>query len=884
MKKVLRRLGYVVLKRRRDAELAAELEFHRTERERQLERTGMSAADARAAACRAMGNLTLAREDVRHVWLRPTLEGIGQDIRFGARALMKAPAFTLTAALTLALGIGGSTVMFSIVDAVLLRPLPYADSSRLAMIWSADRARDLHEGATSIPTVKDWRSRSQSFADMAFWRTHTGNLSGPGESERVSGLMASANLIPLLGVRPALGRTFSAEEETERAAVVVLSHRLWLRRFGADRSIVGRSIVVDGHTLQVIGVMPESFQFPTRDIQHWVPATLAIPWAAKPKLAERWWNDRFADFWHVTGRLDAGASFEAAQAEMTTIGRSLAQAFPKRDPDFIGFGVEVVPMLEQVIGRKLRLALWILFAAVGCVLLIACANVANLLLARGATRSREFAVRAALGAGRPRLIRQALIENLMLAAGAGVVGSAGAVAGIPLIVAAAPAIPRLDEVAVDATVLAFSAAASIAIGLLFGIWPALKAAHERSADALKEHALSAPGGRSVRRARGVLVILECTLAVALLAGAGLLIRSALRIGAIDPGFEPRNVLVVRVNLPLPASRDWRRQEWEAFQEIGDRLGRLPGVVRAAAVTNLLTVRNPEEAITVEGRSATNDTSGVLVHTEDILPGFFDVMRVRLRGRDFTHQEQNAKVAIVNEAFADRFFDTEDPIGKRFREGTGKDGSNWITVIGVAANMHRQGLEREPAPEFFFASSEPIMDIVIRTESNPAAIIPAARETIRSVVPSAVVIETATVDALMGESGLQRRLQTWLLTSFALVSLLLAVVGVYGVMHFTVAERAHEFALRIALGATRGDLSRLVLTEGMRLPLAGLTFGLIITLGLTRVLEHLLFGITATDPATYAAVALVLLAAALVACWLPARRAAGTDPIAGLRSV
>ena len=882
LSRLFRRLAFFLWRRQRAAELADELEFHRAERQRQLERSGLTFGQASAASRRMMGNIVLAREDASNVWIRPAIEGIVQDFHYGTRALAKAPGFTLTALLTLAFGIGGSTAIFSVLNAVVLRPLPYADSARLAMIWTADPARNMHEGAVSIPTFHDWRARTRTFSDMAFWRIYSGNLTGTPESERVNTMMASANLFPLLGVRTVVGRTFSAEEERHRAEVVVLGHPLWMRRFGGNRSIVGESIVVEGHTLQVIGVMPEGFYFPSRDVQLWVPATLAIPWSSKPELAERQWAGRFADFWRVVGRLAPNVGLADAQAEMTGVGGSLAREFPNQDPDFIGFGVEVVPMLEQVIGRKLRLALWVLLGAVGCVLLIACANVANLLLARGAARSREFAVRAALGAGRARLVRQAFLENLVLAVGAGLVGAAGAVVGVPLIAAAAPSIPRFDEVAVDTTVLAFSATVSLVTGVLFGALPAVRMGGQRSAAALKEHGPS-PAGHRARRTRSLLVVVECTLTVALLAGAGLLIRSALQVRAVRPGFEPRNVLVARVNLPLPVSRDWRRQEWNAFGEITERLGRLRGVVNAAAITNLLTARNPEEAITIEGRvEGRGDTAGVLVHTEDVTPGFFDVMRVPLRGRDFTNQEQNAKVAIVNEAFAQRFFGADDPIGKRFGEGTGKSRADWITIIGVAGNMHRQGLERGTAPEFFFASSEPTMDIVVRTDSNPTAVTAAVRDTIRSVVPSAVVIQTAAMDDILGEAGSERRLQTWVLASFAAVSLLLAALGVYGVMHFTVAQRAHEFAVRMALGATRRELARLVLGDGMRLPLVGLTLGLVVAVWLNRLLTHLLFGITATDPVTFAAVAVVVLAAALVACWLPARKAARVDPLVALR--
>jgi hypothetical protein len=355
MKKLLRQLAFFVRRRQRSAELDDELEFHRSEHQRQLERSGLTTGEARNASRRAMGNIALAREDAADVWIRPAVEGFVQDVRYGARALAKAPGFTVTAMLTLAFGIGGSTAIFSLLNAVVLRPLPYVDGDRLAMIWTADPARNMYEGAVSVPTFHDWRSRSRTFSDMTFWRIHSGNLTSAAESERVNVLMTSANLFPMLGVRTVVGRTFSPEEEGQRAAVAILSFPLWIRRFGGDRSIVGQSIVVDGHALQVIGVAPEAFYFPSRDVQLWVPSTLAIPWSSKPSLAERQWADRFADFWRVTGRLASNTPLAAAQAEMTEIGRSLAREFPQRDPDFIGFGVEVVPMLEQVIGRRLRL-------------------------------------------------------------------------------------------------------------------------------------------------------------------------------------------------------------------------------------------------------------------------------------------------------------------------------------------------------------------------------------------------------------------------------------------------------------------------------------------------------------------------------------------------
>ena len=885
MGRLLRRLQYLFSQRRIEAELGEELEFHRAQKQQRLEEAGVPTPEAVYASRRTLGNVTLAREDARGVWLWPVLERTWQDIRYGARSLSHSPGFTLIAVITLMLGIGVNTAMFSVVNAVLLRPLPYADPDRLAMIWTADPTRNIHEAATSFPTFTDWRRESRHFADMAFWRTHSGTLTGSGEPERVMGAMTSAGLFSLLGVAPAIGRPHSADDEQRRAPVVVLSHRLWQRRFGSDPRAIGQSIDIDGHRLEIIGVMPEGFYFPTKEVQHWVSASLHGPWASKPEAAERSWSNRFADLWSVVGRLKPGATIKDAQAEMTALGRRLTETYPTSDPDVVGFGIEVVPVLQQITGRNLQLALWILLGAVGFILLIACANVANLVLARGAVRTRELAVRAALGAGRGRLLRQLFIENMMLAVCAGLLGAVAAGVAVQVIAASAvPGIPRLEEIAVDPSALAFTAMVAILAGLLFGMIPAWNLAQGSPVEALKDGGAGAGTGPRPLRVRSMLVIVECALAVALLAGAGLLIRRFLVVRGVNPGFADRNVLLVRVNLPIPVSPDWRQQEWRTFEQLHERIGAVRGVQHVGAITNFLITRNPEEAITVEGRAVIPERRNVLVHTDDVTPGFFQAMGVPLlTGRFFTYQEQNAAVSIVNDAFARRFFPGEDPVGRRFKEGGPGSRAAWITIVGVVGDMHRQGLEKLPVPEFFFPSSEPTMDIAIRASVDATMMAPAVRDAIRSVYRGAMVVKMATVEESLGDLGAQRRFQTWLLSAFALLALTLSAIGVYGILHFTVAQRTQEFGVRIALGASETALLRLVLADGMRLPCTGLGIGLAAAFGLTRVLEHLLFGVRATDPITFAGVAALLVVVAFVACWLPARRAARVDPIVALRA-
>jgi predicted permease len=795
------------------------------------------------------------------------MDDVSNDLRYAARLLRRSPSFAAVAILTLALGVGANTAMFSVVNTVLLRPLPYHDPDRLAMLWTADPKRDIHEEGTSYPTFLNWRSQTRTFADMAICsRGNPVILTGANDPERVMGEAVSANLFPLLGVTPALGRIFSPDEEQQRERVVVLSHGLWQRRFGASRDAIGKTLEIDGQTFQVIGVMPAGFYFPTKDVQLWQPATY-VGMTLMPGVRDRIWTSRFSDWWRVVGRLKPTATFDDAQAEMTAIGRGLAAVYPGTDPGFAGFGVSVVPLLVQATGRDLQRALWILLGAVGFVLLIACANVANLLLARGAARQREFALRAALGAGQIRLVRQLAAESAMLVVGAGIVGLALAFLGVRLLQAAAPpGIPRLDEIQLDSRVLIFTASVSILGGLLFGIVPAWKTSRSDPADALKESGRSGSDGLSLSRARRTFVVIECALAVALLTGAGLLIKSFMRLQAVNPGFEATRVLVARVTSPMLS------------QEMIDRIASMPGIEAAGAIQSF-DPKNPDQPITAEGRPFVKAPTTF----ERVLPGFFQAMGVPLRkGRPLTVQDGRTNVAVISETMAKTYWPDEDPIGKRFKRGGSESTSRWMTVVGVVGDLRRGGLERDAVSEFYFPETDSNMDLVIRTIADPLAAVPSVRYVIRTFDRNAVVGRLTTVENRLDELGAARRFQTWLLALFAGLALALSAIGIYGVMQYAVAQRTHEMGIRIALGAGVSNVLWLVMGQGLRLVLIGIAAGLLAALQLTGVMTHLLFEVSPTDWATLAIVPLVLAAVALLSCYVPARRASKMDPIVALR--
>jgi predicted permease len=828
------------------------------------------------------------------------------DLRYGLRMFFANRGFTGVVVLTLALGIGANTAIFSVVNAVLLRPLPFRDPGRLAMLWTDDASRGIHEGVTPYLTMTDWRTQSQLFADMAIFTANPLTLTGSNEAERLKGEFVSANLFPLLGVDPVLGQTFSADQEERQEQVVVLSYGLWQRRYGGASDVIGKSLDIDGdqnsskggpRAPRIIGVMPAGFYFPDKETQLWEPAT--VYWRWKRESVERFLGD--ARRWGVVGRLKPGASVRDAQAEMTSIGQRLTDAYPvpAKSVDFPGFAVNVVPLLDQITGKKLQLALWILLGAVGLVLLMSCVNVANLLLARGTAREREFAIRTALGAPRVRLFRQLLTESVVLAGAGGLLGLGLAVASVRALAAAAPqGIPRLDEIRLDAPVLVFTSILSLLAGLLFGFVPAWSASRSDPNQALKEGSGGSTAGLKLLQIRGLLVTVECALAVVLLISAGLLIHSFLRLQAVDPGFQPKGVLLVRVSLP-PGQRTSGEaivaRQQQIFDQLADRIASIPGVKSTGAVSNLLIKGAPDETIEIEGRPMSKDEDASQLASSAVSPGFFETMGVPLkRGRFFTradalaaneilfafgHRQTPPESVIVNETFARRFFPGEDPIGKRLLYSQKKYP---YEIIGVAGDMHRQGLEREPLAEYFVALRSSTADIVARAGSDPSALAANVRDAIRSIEEKAIVLSVTTVQSQLGELSAQRQFQTWLLAIFAALALTLAMVGIYGVMHYVVAQRTQELGIRIALGARNSHVLRLVIGQGIKLTLIGLGIGLVAELWLTDLMGHLLFGVSARDPWTFGAVALLLALVALLACYIPARRATKVDPMVALR--
>ena len=800
-----------------------------------------------------------------------------QDLRFAVRMLLKQPGFTVIAAFTLAIGIGANITIFSIVNSVLLRPLPYPKADRLVFLWSESNTQNIKEKPTAYGNISEWREQNNSFEDLAFFDPTSVTLTGTDEPEQVMSVHASASLFSLLGVAPALGRTFTDDEEQQKVRIAVLSHSLWQRRFGASPGVLGQTLEIDGVTSEVIGVMPEHFQFPENNSDIWLPHTLIPNWETQKA-------QRGAGAWRVIGRLKEQVSSEQAQAEMSTIAQGLEQAFPDLNK---GLGISVVPFQLQLTGSNVRLALWTLFGAVVFVLLIACTNVANLMLARSIAREREMAIRIALGASRLRLIRQLLTESGLLAILGGAGGLLIASWSIQVLLRFSPlSIRDLDKVAIDAKVLAFTTVVSLLTALLFGLAPALKISQAHPGIALKE-GRSASGGVGSRRLRSLLVITEFSLAVLLLAGAGLLIRSFMQLQRVDFGFDPQNVLLLQT---APARNSPADQWCFFYQQVSDRIAALPGVVAAGLTEEIFISGNPDGPITIERASADSSEPVRIPFRRDVISGdVFQTLRVPLHtGRFFNAQDNPgaAPVSIINETMARRFWaSNQEALGQRFKLGSGQSRNPWLTIVGVVGDMRRQSLERESIAQIFLPYlqiPERRMNLLIRTTSEPTQIAAAVRNEIRAIDKTVVISRSSSLESRLADDVAQRRFQTWLLTLFSVIALLLAAVGIYGLIHQSVALRTREIGTRLALGAQPRDVLRLIVGQGMSLAFCGIGVGLLAALGLTRVLTNLLFGVTATDPTTFIATPLLLLLVALLACYLPALRAARVDPIAALR--
>ena len=806
-----------------------------------------------------------------------------QDLRYGARMLLKQPGFTLIAIATLALGIGANTAIFSVVNSVLLRPLPFDEAERLVRVYATAADRGIRSNPTSWLNFADWRAQNSVFDALAAYSSASATFTGGDAPEQIEGVAASGDLFAVLNARPLSGRVFSlADEQQANKNIVVISHGLWQRSFSADPQIVGRRVTLDATGYTVIGVMPRGFRFPLDQSKtdFWVPLD--------PQSATN--QERGASYLNVTARLKPGVSIEQAQTEMTTIASRLEQEYRDKNA---GRGVNLVPLHEALIG-EVRRALLVLLAAVGFVLLIACANVANLQLARAASRGREMAIRTALGAGRGRIVRQLLTESLMIAAAGGAVGLLLAAWGVDLLVAAMPEdIPRAGGIGLDARVLGFTAAVTLLTGLAFGLAPALQSSSTGStgkADltgSLKEGGRGASEGARRNRTRSLLVVTEVALSLVLLAGAGLLLKSFRHLLDVHPGFNPNGVLTASVALPNGKYAEDARQA-AFFQQTLSRVAALPGVAAAGVVDPMpLGGSMAMNILSVEGRPPLKAGERLATNSRVISADYLKAMGIPLlRGRTLSERDHAdaPKVMLINESFARRFLPNEDPIGQRIRLTIAP---NFVAeVVGVVGDVKHRSLDREAGPEAYASYLQvptPIMSLIVRAASgDPLNLAVSVRQAVQQVDKDQPLYDVKPMTAWLNESVARQRFNLLLLAVFAAVALLLAAIGIYGVINYSVTQRTHEIGIRVALGAQRRDVLKLIVGQGLALTLAGVACGVAGAFALTRLMAGLLFGVTATDPLTFAGVAALLVIVAFVACWIPARRATKVDPIIALR--
>jgi putative ABC transport system permease protein len=810
------------------------------------------------------------------------METLFKDVRHGIRSLLKHPGFTTIAVVTLALGIGANTAIFSVINAVLLRPLPYHEPDRLVTIWEEMPQRGMYEIPVSFANLRDWVDQTKTLDQISAYTFTNLNLSGVGEPARLGAVRSSANLFSLVGAAPLLGRLFLPEEDKEGAnRVVILGHALWQSRFGSDSAIIGRSLTLDNQKHTVVGVMPSGFQFPVgfgylgKVLND--PIDLYVPLAATGKELGRGHYSFFA-----MGRLKPGITIDQARAEMTTIEGRLEQQYPDTNT---GIGIKLVPTQEQTV-KAIRPALLVLLGAVAFLLLIACANIANLMLARGASRQKELAIRAALGASRLRVVRLLLSESLMLSLAGGCLGLLLAVWGTNALVALAPDnIPRLNEVGVDARVFGFTLAVSLVTGIVFGLVPALHAAKPDLNEALKEGLRGSMGSASGKRTRSVLVVVEVALSLVLIIGAGLMIKSFLRLQQMNIGFNPDHVLAVSVSLPSSRYPE-DRQQVAFFQEALERLQSLPGIQSAGATTGLpLTLDIHGSDFRIEGHPEPEAGKEMIINTRSVSPGYFGTLGISLiKGRDFSDRDKSEApaAAIINDELARIYFSGEDPIGKRI---SFDDRQSWISIVGIIGDVKQLGLDSSAKPEVYFPYLQvvaPEMSLVIRTSSNPLSLAATLKSQIQMIDKDLPIDDAKTMQQLLAESSSGRRFNMLLLSVFAAVALVLAIVGIYGVMSYTVARRTHEIGIRVAVGAQPLDVFRMVIGQGMKLAIIGVACGLAGAFGLTRLMTTMLFGVEPTDPATFVSIAVLLTGVTLVACYIPARRATKVDPLVALR--
>jgi putative ABC transport system permease protein len=797
------------------------------------------------------------------------METLLRDIRYGVRSLLKRPGFTAIALIALALGIGANTAIFTLVNAVLLRPLPFAEPDSLVWVWGNIKNGG-NRASVSPPDFLDYRQQNNTFEEFAASLPLRLNYTGEGEPERLEASGVTGNFFQALGAKPAFGRTFLPENEKPgNDQVAVLSYSLWQKRFGGDPTIINKTITLDGRSCAVLGVMPPDFSMP-RAADVWVPINFDI--APGMKM-------RGAHFLRPIGRLKPGVTMAAAQADTDAIAKRLEAQYPESNS---GWNLRLVSLREQLVGNT-RPTLFILFGAVGFVLLIACANVANLLLVRAAGRQKEIAVRTALGAGRWRIVRQMITESVLLSLAGAALGTLLAFWGVELLVAlSADSIPSTAQVRIDATVLGFTLLVSLITGVLFGLAPAIRTMKLNLSESLKEGGRSGSEGAHRNRTRSVLVVLESAVAVVLLVGAGLLVRSLWRLQDTSPGFDARNVLTMGVNLPRD-KYDEPQKSANFFAELESRVAGLPGVEAVGLVSELPLSGQPNDMpYTVEGRPPVSIDQAYDDDFRRVNTNYFKALGIPfLRGRNFTEQEvrQGAQVVIITELLASQVFPNEEPLGKRLIIAFG---NRPYEIIGIVGDIRHRALESNPAAAMYMPAYSGSTNLVIRSKGDPASLAAAVRKEVLQIDPNQPVADVRTMEQWLERAVAGPRYRTTLLGLFALVALALASTGIYGVMAYSVSQRTHEIGVRMALGARRMDVMRLVVRQGMTLVIVGVALGLAGAFALTRLMASLLFGVTAKDPLTFVAVSALLTLVAFVACYLPARRATKVDPLVALR--
>ncbi|HET6890400.1 MAG TPA: ABC transporter permease [Pyrinomonadaceae bacterium] len=798
------------------------------------------------------------------------METLINDIRYGIRTMLKRPAFTAVALIALALGIGANTAIFSLVNAVLLKPLPFAEPDRLVWVWGNFSGGN--RASVAPLDFLDYRNENKTFEQFAASGSLplALNLTGSGEPERLSAARITGNYLQALGTMPALGRPFVLENEKPGSdEVVIFSYKLWQTRFGGDAGIIGKTVTLDGKKREVIGVMPQNFSFPF-DVALWFPMNFDVD--PEMKL-------RKAHFLRPIGKLKEGITIAQAQADLDIIANRLEEQYPDSNT---GWGLRLVSLREQLIGDT-RPTLFILLGAVGFVLLIACANVANLLLVRAAARQKEIALRTALGAGRLRIVRQMITESVLLALVGGTLGTLFAIWGVNFLVTlSADSIPLTAQVNIDTTVLGFTLLISLFTGVLFGLAPALRTMKLNLIESLKEGGRGSEGAPG-NRTRSVLVVIESAVAVVLLVGAGLLVRSLIQLQNTNPGFDAHNVLTMRLALPMEKYSTPEKAS-SFFQELESRVSGLPGVESVGMVTELpLSGQLNDMPFTVEGRPPVTIDQAFGADFRRVNQHYLRTLRIPiLRGRNFTDQEvrQSAKVTLVSELLVSQVFPNEDPIGKRLVMAMGDQP---FEIIGVTGDIRHSALETQPFPAMYWPTyATGRTNLVIRTQGDPTSITAAVRREVRAIDLDQPVSDIKTMEQWLDTAVATPRYRTILLGLFALLAVVLASTGIYGVMSYSVAQRTHEIGVRMALGARQLDVLKLVVRQGMGLVLIGVALGLLGAIALTRVMASLLFGVGARDPLTLVVVATLLSLVAFVACYIPARRATKVDPLVALR--